>query len=149
MSKKNCIGCTEDFVPVVQHQKYCTKQCRVDSNREKDLSCIRQWHLDNPKSGMVRTVRHRAKKKGLEFNLTKEDFTIPEFCPVLGLRLEQNIGNGHGGADNSPSIDRIDNTKGYIKGNVQVISRLANAMKSNATPEQLIEFARWVMEVYS
>ena len=48
----------------------------------------------------------------------------------------------------SPSLDRIDPNKGYVKGNVQVISRLANIMKSNASPEELRAFANWVNTNY-
>jgi hypothetical protein len=53
-----------------------------------------------------------------------------------------------GGRHDSPSIDRKDNTKGYTKDNVWVISQLANQMKSNATPEQLRAFARWILSEY-
>ena len=50
---------------------------------------------------------------------------------------------------NSPSLDRMDNSKGYVKGNVQVISHKANSMKFSASKDELLKFAEWVMRVYS
>lgn len=128
-------------------QIYCTPECRVKSNQPAQNVIIREWHKKNPTGNILKTLRHRAKKKGLEFNLTKEDIVIPEFCPVFGFKLEHNFGS-HGGQYNSPSVDRVDNSKGYIKGNIQIISRLANAMKSDATNEQLVQFARWIIETH-
>jgi hypothetical protein len=63
----------------------------------------------------------------------------PKVCPVFGIKLSWEIGTTN---MNSPSLDRIDPTKGYVKGNVMMISQLANAMKQNATPEQLKQFSR-------
>jgi hypothetical protein len=46
----------------------------------------------------------------------------------------------------SPSLDKIDPEKGYVKGNVMWMSQLANAMKNNATKEELKQFANWVLK---
>lgn len=50
------------------------------------------------------------------------------------------------GSENSCSLDRIDSSKGYIRENSQVISLLANQMKSNATREELILFSEYMLE---
>jgi hypothetical protein len=46
--------------------------------------------------------------------------------------------------DGSPTLDRIDNAKGYVKGNVCVISKKANTMKNNATPEEVWKLSEYV-----
>ena len=86
----------------------------------------------------------RAKKKGIEFNLTLDDIPqIPVVCPVLGIPIIPNDGIS-APSDNSPSIDRIDSTKGYIKGNIRIISNRANRIKADATVDEL----RMVLEDY-
>lgn len=143
-----CKHCGEEFERIVRApQQYCNSSCRVKANQPSQNKIIAEWHRENPIGNILRTLRHRAKRKGLDFNLTKEDIIIPEFCPVFGFKMEHNFGK-HGGKYNSPSVDRIDNTLGYIRGNIQVISRLANAMKSDATPEQLLQFSKWIQETY-
>jgi hypothetical protein len=39
-------------------------------------------------------------------------------------------------------LDKIIPELGYVKGNVRIISTLANTMKSNATKDQLLTFAK-------
>jgi hypothetical protein len=92
---------------------------------------------------MYRRARQRATSSGLEFNLEKSDVIIPEFCPILGLRLEVHKGSP-GGRPASPALDRKDPTKGYTKENIWVVSHLANMMKSNASKDQLKLFASWI-----
>lgn len=84
--------------------------------------------------------KHRAKKSGIEFDIHERDIIIPEVCPLLGTPLIPG-----GKRNNLPSLDRIDNTKGYIKGNVWVISLKANTMKQDASIEQLITFSKNVL----
>lgn len=62
-------------------------------------------------------------------------------CPALGIPLK--FGTGNKPCRNSPSIDKIVPSKGYVKGNIQVLSYKANSMKSDATPKQLVKFSIW------
>lgn len=101
------------------------------------------WREKNPKKYMLQNAKSSAAKRGLEFNITEEDFEIPEYCPVFGFKLA--LVCDQGVKDNKPSLDRIDSTKGYIKGNIQVISWRANNLKSNGVLEEfekLVEFMR-------
>jgi hypothetical protein len=79
-------------------------------------------------------AKKRARLNDVSFNLTVEDILIPEFCPVLGIKLERNEGASSAA---SPSLDRIFPERGYVKGNVRVISHKANTIKNNATAEEL------------
>lgn len=80
----------------------------------------------------------------MEFSIFVEDIIIPENCPYLGIPL-----TFFGEKKQAPSIDRIDSTKGYTKENIQVISRLANSMKTNATKEEMLAFAKGVLVVHA
>jgi hypothetical protein len=60
------------------------------------------------------SAKARAKKSGLEFDLRAEDIQVPEHCPLLGIKLEP--GNEKKPAWNSPSLDRYDSMKGYVRG---------------------------------
>lgn len=88
-------------------------------------------------------AKSRAKIKGLEFSISKEDIKVPTFCPILKIELVH--AKGMGRQPNAASIDRIDSTQGYIKGNIQIISDLANRMKAEATIPQLKQFANWAL----
>ena len=90
----------------------------------------------NEASAMWSRAKYRAAHKGREFTITKEDIVIPERCPLLGIPLVCHRGKGSQ-QGNSPSLDRIDPEKGYIKGNVWVISNRANTLKNDATLTEL------------
>jgi len=116
---------------------------------EQHKGYVRKYALNNPEKTLLKTARNRALKRGTEFSIDLSDITIPEVCPILGIPLVISDGTGKpGGKMNSPSLDRIDNEKGYIKGNVQVISHMANSMKFTANKEQLLAFAKWVLKEY-
>jgi hypothetical protein len=69
----------------------------------------------------------------------------PARCPVFDVPF---VERGAGFSKWSPSIDKIDPAKGYVPGNIQVVSLFANCMKRDATKEQLRAFARWVRKEF-
>ena len=94
---------------------------------------------DRIRGYIIRNSKYCAKRRNIEFTIQYTDFELPEFCPILGIKLE--YGSGHdGNAPQHATLDRIDNTKGYIPGNIMIVSRLANAMKNEATFNQLQTF---------
>lgn len=107
-------------------------------NTKTDL----KWQTENILRLLVNRAKHRAFEKGLAFDITEEDVELPERCPVLKIPIT--VVRGQGRRQDGPSLDRIDPTNGYIKGNVWIISDLANRMKQDATVTQLKAFSEWV-----
>jgi hypothetical protein len=97
---------------------------------------------NNPEQTILNRARSSAKQRGLEFNLDLSDIAIPTVCPLLMSPIVL------GDYDYSPSIDRINNDLGYIKGNIWIISTLANRMKNTATLSELQAFADSIVRLF-
>lgn len=95
---------------------------------------------DRIKGYIIRNSKFTAKRRNIHFDLTYNDFEIPKYCPILNIKLTY-LTESNGNDPSHSSLDRIDNSKGYVKGNVIIISRLANAMKNAANFEQLKLFS--------
>lgn len=108
------------------------------------------YRMRHPERNLLTLAKRRAKAKGIEFAIEEKDIDIPILCPILGIPIVKiyTKGKSTGPTPNSPSLDRIDNSKGYIKGNVKVISHKANSMKHTASREDLIKFANWIIKTY-
>lgn len=109
------------------------KAALQQNNPEKIRAWGLQQRLSNPIASLIAQVKHRAAKMGIPFNLTKDDLSIPEMCPYLGIPLVSGAGKGVGAGPNAPSVDRLRPELGYVKSNVEVISLLANRIKQNAS----------------
>jgi hypothetical protein len=95
-------------------------------------------------SVMLREARSRAAALGVPFDLTLEDIFIPPTCPVLGIPLFVSPEGRRGACPNSPSLDRLIPSMGYVRGNVAVVSWRANRLKSDGTSDELQLVAAWV-----
>jgi hypothetical protein len=141
---KKCRGCQEvlPFTDFGNHKgalfdlaNEC-KECRKPKSKADYASKSHEQLL-------FEWARSRAKKKGLEFTITVDDIVIPERCPVFDYPLIRMPGHKMGPI-HTATLDRIDSTKGYIPGNVQVISEKANRIKSDATPFEIDQLWRWI-----
>jgi hypothetical protein len=104
------------------------------ANPELYKNQVKNWKKNNIEKTMIKHIKKSARERGLEFNLELTDMVVPKICPVLGTKLEVNQDKAR---HNSPSVDRIDSSKGYIKGNIRIISWRANNVKGNSTIEEL------------
>lgn len=118
-----------------QHRKNLGIPASVRQSKYINLS-------ERIKGYMIRNSKFSAKRRNLEFNIDVRDIQLPEYCPILNIKLYYNFEKRDFNSFNHASLDRIDNSKGYIKGNIMVISRLANAMKNEASFEQLDTFTK-------
>ena len=82
----------------------------------------------------MRYFRHASQPDGQKTG-------YPDYCPILGIKLEL---NNKTTADNSPSFDKVLPERGYVKGNVQIISYKANRLKSNMSIEDFKKFIEYI-----
>lgn len=123
---KNCINSERDSE---SNKKRCKEYYET---RGRELARISKER--NIRKYLYNSAKARAKQRNEEFSITIDDIVIPDVCPIFGIPLEYHRGIKQ---DNSYSLDRIDSNKGYIKGNVWVISLRANRIKNDSTPEEL------------
>lgn len=130
------------------HREYNRTYMREWRQNNLEIAKTREtaWRNNNPRKRLLNCTKQSAKLKGLEHNITEEDLELPILCPLLGIPIDYTAGNGK--TMLKPSVDRINPTLGYIKGNVELMSSLANTMKSKATPEQLVFFAKEILKRY-
>lgn len=105
----------------------------------------KKFQRTQPLKYMLNRIRGSAKRRGLEFSLLETDFqTLPKYCPVLNIELKY-PGEALNADDPAiASIDRIDNSMGYIAGNVAIISLRANKLKRDASLEELQALTKWL-----
>lgn len=127
---KNC-SCCKQLKNLEKFSKYKYSATGFSSSC---IECI--TYYQNRKGVILSRAKQSAKYKNLEFNLTKNDIYLPINCPILNVPLNYSKGD----IMYAPSLDRIDNSKGYIKGNIIIMSRLANIMKNKASFDELKQF---------
>ena len=128
---KQCSLCKENK-PIGEFY-YRANRCVIESQCKL---CMRKksHQIKQTQEYYLYRIKDKARKSNLPFNLDISDFSIPEICPVLHIPLFRGVGKATG---NSPSIDRIIPSKGYVKGNTKIISYRANSIKNDATLEEL------------
>lgn len=99
----------------------------------------------DPRLDLLYSARSRAKSLSLPCTISIDDIVVPDRCPILGTPIEK---GRHRVFDGSPSLDRLIPELGYVPGNIAVISYRANALKGNASPEELLALANWVRAQY-
>jgi hypothetical protein len=102
----------------------------------------KEWRRSAIYDAMREKFRNKkAHSYGVEFSIEFGDVIFPTHCPILGTELNY---FAEGRDENSPSFDRIDPKKGYVKGNVAIISLRANRIKNDGTAEEHQKIADFI-----
>lgn len=127
-----------------------------EEHREERQERQRRWRANNPSSranSMLHTSKKGAKQRGLEFTLTKEWYSEKldsGYCEVTGIKFVLNpddCEHTHVTARNrrlnpfSPSVDRIDVSRGYTEDNCKMVCFMYNLCKQTFTDEAITIFA--------
>lgn len=116
--------------PAQRAKRAAYQKARPEENQLAQKRC----RAKNPQRWMFTRARSTAKRRGLEWALVYEDVVFPTHCPVLGIELRYGAGTRR---EDGASFDRWDNSKGYVPGNVHVISWRANRIKWDCTVSEL------------
>lgn len=121
-------------------QRYAANRAAINTRRHERQSNSPVW----VKKHLIRHAKARAARFSVPFALSPTDIELPRVCPVLGLLIDYSYGSkGVGPKPRSPSLDRLDPKRGYVTGNVQVISFRANQIKGDASPTELVQVAAY------
>jgi hypothetical protein len=108
-------------------------------NKTQNYFINKYLGLSTPEGRLLYRLYKSHQDYGFNFNLTIDDIIIPECCPLLGVKLL--IDPKDKDEPHYYSADRIDSSKGLVKGNIQIMSVKANKMKNKATEIELLKFA--------
>lgn len=108
-------------------------------NKTKGYFIMKYLHLSTPEGRILYRTYDNHQRLGYTFNLTIDDIKIPKCCPYLNIELTTDPKDYK--EPNYATPDRINSSKGYVKGNIEIISMKANKMKSIASQEQLLQFS--------
>ena len=106
-------------------------------NDENNKTYSREWRL-------WYGAKWRAKEVGLPFDIELSDIIIPDICPILGIQIDKSYTDLH--KEHAPSLDKVIPEKGYVKGNVCVISRKANRMKQDLTLDSVELIKKYIIK---
>ena len=98
---------------------------------------------------MYKAALQRARRDKIPFDIDIEYLKSikTDRCPIFDMELSWGkIGEGHTNTKNAPSLDKIKPEYGYVKGNVCIISNLANKIKQDVGYKELYKIADWLHE---
>lgn len=130
----------------------------TEEQRQKNREACKRWNARNPGASKKKTtdwarrnwesyiliqMKRRAKQKGFECSITKDELKALRasgICAATGIRFIWEGPDKHNPW--APSVDRIDSSKGYTLENCQVVCWIYNWAKGNWHPDVVLEMAK-------
>lgn len=122
---------------------------RLRSGNTKACGCL--WRLPPggaALNGLIGRTKGRAKRKGIQWKLSKDDvkYLTKMNCHYCGAEPNQVFsGRTLNGSYIYNGIDRVDNDLGYVLGNVVPCCKICNRAKDVMTRR---EFLSWIKRVW-
>ena len=135
---------------------YCSRKCSSVGNlahfgeKRNTVPPTRKGQA-NPFSYYLRNCLKRNQEVNIDLNYLKEIWDKQQgICPYSGVTLVLNSSKKrYKDKRYNASLDRIDSTKGYIKGNVQFISCSLNFMKAELTHGETVELCKQIAKFWT
>lgn len=91
-------------------------------------------------------AKSRARREKVRFDLSIQDVLphLAGYCPVFGTRFVTRADGRRRADPAAPSLDQLAPRQGYTRENVRVISWRANALKNNASVEEIAALLKWM-----
>lgn len=150
---KRCSKCkeikgAENFYNSASAKDGLTSACKTctytPDDKERSFEYARKRRSDDPVAFLLSAAASRARRDGVPFDIASSDVKQPTRCPVFGMKLiYDGTGRGYGAKEDAASLDRIHPEKGYVRGNVQVVSWKANRTKAHLTPTEIVRMAKF------
>ena len=121
-----------------------------------------QYHYKLKESNKIKDHIHLLKKRinGIKARCIKKNMYFDEninidflinlynnqngLCAISGIKMTHYHNKGR--CFTNLSIDRLDNTKGYLIDNIQLVCMAVNQMKSDLNEEELVYFCKNIIE---
>lgn len=135
------------------HKRRQRKARAADNNKAYEKSFRKGYLLtfEGKASKLLASAKHRAQAKGREFDLDLDwvkDNLSEEKCQATGVSFVYEVPNEQRHGDFSPSVDRVDNTRGYTKDNCQIVCLMYNRAKSEGTLDNVLMMAKEMVKLH-
>jgi hypothetical protein len=126
-----------------EHQSIIDDVTTNSIQTTKNFFKRKYYHLSTKRGRLFYRVKYNSHNH--KVGITLDDIIPVDVCPYLGIKLSYEYEDRN--SDNYATIDRIDPSKGYIKGNIEVVSLKSNRMKNKTTELELLQFSISAMEL--